>query len=97
MLQLLLKQLAQSKTVFGHMTPGEVKGKAGHPDSHGMVLYGFIPGICHFVAACSRREPVPLAPLVSHAALGKEDDNIPRHVLYAVRWHAQPAFEGHQQ
>ena len=62
-----------------------------------MVLNGLIPSIGHLVAARCRREPVPLAPLVSHAALGKEDDHIAGHVLYPVGGDAQPAFEGHQQ
>ncbi len=62
-----------------------------------MVLNGLVPSIGHLVAARCRREPVPLAPLVSHAALGKEDDHIAGHVLYPVGGHTQPALEGHQQ
>jgi len=62
-----------------------------------MVLNGLDPSIGHLVAARRRREPVPLAPLVSHAALGKEDDHIIGHVLYPVGGHTQPAFESDQQ
>ena len=62
-----------------------------------MLVDGLIPGVGHLVAAGRRGEPVPLAPLVGHTPLGKEDDHITRHVLYAVRRHAQPTLEGHQQ
>ena len=62
-----------------------------------MILDGLIPGICHFVAASSWGEPVPLGPLMSHPLLSKEDDHIAGHVLYAVGRHTQPALEGHQQ
>ncbi len=62
-----------------------------------MVLNGLVPSIGHLVAARCGREPVPLAPLVSHTALGKEDHHIAGHVLYTVGGHTQPAFEGHQQ
>ena len=68
-----------------------------YPDGHIVVMNGLIPSVGHLVAALHRGQPVPLAALVSHAALSKEDNHIARHVLYAVGWHAQPAFEGHQQ
>ena len=62
-----------------------------------MLVYGLVPGVGHLVAAGRWSEPVPLAPLVGHTPLGKEDDHITRHVLYAVRRHTQPTLEGHQQ
>ena len=71
--------------------------RGAYPDGHDMVKDGFIPGIGHLSPARGRCQPIPLALLMRHAALSKEDNHITGHILNAVRGHTETAFEGHQQ